>query len=175
MSTSTGLTQLIVFLFSEFSILEAQVNKQKDDAASGFSEVAGKKSRVDVSPGVSVFGKKNRFSAVGPANGFDISPEGEALVFAAAKVVFFDLKENKITASVGESNSGYEHIAYSRDGRTVFASARGARDVELFDSIEQKRIDRVSFDGFEIEGFKVSADTKFVAAWGAIASYRCER
>ena len=120
-----------------------------------------------------IYGKSHRFAEVGQCQGFDSSPDGRTLVFAAGKLKFFDLKENRVTDEIGEPRESYNRVMYSPDGRYVLATTnmQGATLVRVFDAIDRssigtittKKEDTQTPSYFYVQASCVSADAKYIA------------
>lgn len=124
--------------------------KRESKKRSGYGKVDDGDSQSfvsEVEPGVKVFGVASRFAEVGICSSFDSSPDGGQLIFASgSKVKFFDLKENKVTDSIGEDRESYQYVRYSPDGRYVFAGGQGSGGsvVRVFDAIDKSSVGTIT-------------------------------
>ena len=128
--------------------------------------------RKEIEPGVVVYGNPHRFAEIGNCQSFDSSPDGRTLVFAAGKLKFFDLVDNKVLEQVGEQREYFQQVAYSPDGRFVFAAQSAQSPViRVYDAIDGSAVGNVSsaIEGdetsrqFFIQAMIVSSDAKFIA------------
>lgn len=98
--------------------------------------------------GVKLYGKANRFSAVGNTSSFDSSPDGKTLAFVAGAVKLFDLEANKVIKKL-DPKLACRQVRFSPDGLSLFVSGiklDGTSEVQIFNAIT-----------FESTGVKVNS------------------
>lgn len=74
---------------------------------------------TEVKPGVKRYGSIPEFGSVGHSNNFDVSPDGETLVFAGQKLKFWDLEKMEVRDET-ELKGGPGIVEYSPDGLSLY-------------------------------------------------------
>ncbi len=175
---------LLLFLLLGWTIfavdrINAQVPSPVDTESSSTlrtgTEQAESDFRQEIAPGIVVFGKSNRFAALGDCQSFDVSPDGKTVVCSGQKLKFFDLEKNQIRDEIGEPGDYYQAVQYSPDGRFVVAYTyeSSGSQLRVWDAIDLSLVNTISatigvsdesaFKNFYLQSVAISADNSFVA------------
>ena len=127
-----------------------------------------------IESGITVYGKKNRFAAIGSATSFDNSPDGRTLAFASGNIKLFDLDENRIIETLGETSDFFRHVRYSPDGLLLFAGGMktdGLAEVRVYDGISHQPVGTAissklpgsdNLDHFTLQSMIISDDATYI-------------
>ena len=114
------LKSFLVAMFSIFLVLLGQWLPAED------SKDASEKGEwvSEIEPGIKRYGIVPKFSEVGSANAFDVSPDGQTIAFASGSIKLWDIDENKVRDEIKSSN-GASFLEYSPDGTRLYVLSWG--------------------------------------------------